>query len=220
MFPVGIFLVLAVVVAGVALAAHRLEMRRRAAAVATATARGYRIDVAPKPPPAIGFDLFDIGSSRRVSHQIWRDGSHDSAFQYRYTTGSGDDKRTHRRSCVLVAVPFTAPHLRIGPEGFWTSLGRKIGLRDVEIESPQFNDRYRVRCADERFAVTLLDQPMIAWMLSPHSGGGSVKFEFLGPWMLCWGDDVGFDALFGFLEWAQHARGILPSVLASLYPAG
>jgi hypothetical protein len=108
--------------------------------------------------------------------------------------------------------------MTIGPEGFWSAIGRAVGIRDVEVESPEFNRRYRVRCADERFAVTLLDQQVIAWMLSPHSGSGSVKFELGGRWMLCFGDDVPFEELFGYLTWSQHARGILPTVLTSLYP--
>jgi hypothetical protein len=212
------FVVVAAAIGVVAYAAHRYEQRKRAAAVALARSRGYEIAVEDKAPPPLSFDLFGIGSSRKISYQIWKPGSHDSAFQYRYTTGSGKNKQTHRRSCVLVEVPFTCPHLTIGPEGFWSAIGRAVGLRDIEIESPQFNDRYRVRCADERFAVTLLDQRMIAWMLSPNSGGGAVKFEFGGRWMLCFGDDVPFEQLFGFLDWVQHARTNLPAVLTSLYP--
>lgn len=212
------YLVIAAVFGVVAYAASQGEKKRRAAAVALARSRGYEIAVDDKAPPPLGFDLFDVGSSRKVSYQIWKPGAHDSAFQYRYTTGSGKNRQTHRRSCVLLALPFTAPHLTIGPEGFWSAIGRAIGLRDIEIESPQFNDRYRVRCADERFAITLLDHHMIAWMLSPASGGGQVKFELAGRWMLCFGDDVSFEQLFGYLDWAESARTHLPAVLPSLYP--
>lgn len=212
------FFVVAAVVGGVAYLAYRYEQRKRAAAVALAHSKGYEIDVADKAPPGLPFDLFELGSGRRISYQIWRPGEHDSAFQYRYTTGSGKNKQTHRRSCTLVQLPFTCPHMTIGPEGFWSAIGRAVGIRDVEVESPEFNRRYRVRCADERFAVTLLDQQVIAWMLSPQSGNGSVKFEFGGRWMLCFGDDVPFEQLFGYLDWSKHARGVLPSVLTSLYP--
>jgi hypothetical protein len=216
----GLIVVVLVVAVGIAVvyALHRYEQQQRAAAIALAHQRGYQIEVADKPPPDLPFDVFEIGGSRRVSYQIWRPGSHDSAFQYRYTTGSGKNKQTHQRSCTLVEVPFDAPHLVIGPEGFWSGIGKMIGIRDIEVESPQFNSRYRVRCADERFAITLLDAPMIAWMLTPQSGGGTVTFELGGRWMLCWGDRLEFAQLFGFLEWAQHARTNLPAVLTSLYP--
>jgi hypothetical protein len=216
--PLLFLVVVAAVAAGGVYLYHRVEQRRRAAASALAASHGFEIDVGPKDPPPLPFDLFDLGKERRVSYQIWRHGSQDSAFQYRYVTGSGDDRRTHERSCALVELPFSAPHLTIGPEGFWSSIGRVVGLRDIEVESPRFNDRYRVRCADERFAITLLDQRMIGWMLSPHAGGGSVRFELGGRWMLCWCDGLEFRELFGLLGWAQHAREHLPPVLRSLYP--
>jgi hypothetical protein len=211
-------LLVAVGVIVVAVLATQAEKKRIAAAGALARSRGFEFDPSRKPPPPLPFNLFELGSSRRVSYQTWRAGSPDSMFQYQYTTGSGKNRQTHRRSCVLVEVPFTAPHLTIGPEGFWSAIGRAIGVRDVEVESPDFNERYRVACDDERFAITLLDHQMIAWMLSPGSGGRTVKFEFGGRWMLCWGDRIAYEQLFGFLEWAQHARDVLPDVLTSLYP--
>jgi hypothetical protein len=214
-----VFVIFAAAAGAVAYSVLQAEKKRRAAAVAHAKQRGYEIQVEDKEPPPLGFDLFQLGSGRTVSYHIWPPGSQDSAFQYRYTTGSGKNKQTHHRSCVLVQVPFTSPHLTIGPEGFWSSVGKMVGVRDIEVESPQFNERYRVACADERFAITLLDHEMIAWMLSPNSGGGTVRFEFGGRWMLCWGDDVPFEQLFGYLAWAQHARDVLPDVLTSLYPA-
>lgn len=215
---VVLFLLVLGTVGGVAYLANQREKQRRAAAKAYAATLGYEFDTADKEPPPIGFDLFELGHSKNVSYQVWRPGSSDSAFQYRYVTGTGKDKRTYDRSCALIEIPFTAPHLRIGPEGFWSSIGRAVGIRDIEIESPSFNDRYRVACDDERFAITLLDHDVVAWMLSPMSGGGSVRFELGGRWMLCWGDRVDWTQLFGFVEWAQGARTKLPDVLTSLYP--
>lgn len=212
------FIVFAAGAGAFAYYAFQAEKKRRAAAVALARQRGYEIHVEDKDPPPLGFDLFQLGHGRKVSYHIWWPGSPDSAFQYRYTTGSGKNKQTHHRSCALVQVPFTAPHLKIGPEGFWSSVGKMVGVRDIEVESPEFNHRYRVACADERFAITLLDQQMIAWMLSPNSGRGTVTFEVGGRWLLCWGDDVPFEQLFGYLAWAQHVREVLPDVLTSLYP--
>jgi hypothetical protein len=214
------FLLFALGIVAVAVLATQAEKKRLAAAGALARSRGFEFDPSSKAPPPLSFNLFELGSSRKVSYHTWRPGTPDSMFQYRYTTGSGKNRRTHHRSCVLVEVPFTAPHLTIGPEGFWSAIGRAIGLRDVEVESPEFNQRYRVSCDDERFAITLLDHGMMAWMLSPNAGGGTVKFEFGGRWMLCWGDSLPYEQLFGFLAWARHAREVLPDVLTSLYPPG
>jgi hypothetical protein len=197
---------------------HQAEQRRRRQAQAHAASLGYDVDLETKSPPRLDFELFDSGHSKKVTYHTWRDGSPDNVFQYQYTTGSGKNSTVHKRTAALVHVPFTAPHLEIGPEGFWSTFGRAIGIRDIEIESAEFNDRYRVRCDDERFAITLLDHDMIAWMLSPHSGGGYVKFEFGGRWMLCWGDRLEYQHLIPLLQWAQQARTNLPTVLTSLYP--
>jgi hypothetical protein len=212
-----VFLVLLVVALATWHGLHA-ERRRRERAPALATSLGYRLDLTTKDPPNLGFELFESGHSKQLSYRTWRDGSPDSVFQYRYTTGSNKNRTVHERTAALVHVPFHAPHLEIGREDVWSTFGRMIGIRDIEIESEAFNDRYRVRCDDERFAITLLDHDMIAWMLSPRSGRGSVNFEFNGPWMLCWGGRLEYEHLIPLLEWAQHARSNLPTVLTSWYP--
>ena len=193
------------------LAAQKERMR------AVAAAAGLEVDVSSKRPPPIGFDLFDDGSSRKVRPQMWRAGEPDSVFQYEYTVKSGESSRTYRFTAALVELPFSAPHLTISTETWWSRAKRVVGLRDIEIESPDFNDRYHVRCRDQRFAVALLDPPMIGWMLSPSSGQGTVTFEFLGHWMLYHCDQLALEQLPPMLTWAQAARARLPVVLTELY---
>jgi hypothetical protein len=217
MVPVLVLFLIAVIVAVVVIV--RRDHRRRDVAATRAASLGYRFDPASKPPPPLGFALLGIGSSRQVSYHTWRDGSLDSVFHYRHTTGTGDNRTIHHRSAAVVAVPFDAPHLQIGRDGFWASLGRVLGIRDIEVESPEFNDRFRVRCPDERFAITLLDPTLIGWLLSPASGGGQITYELRGPWMLCFGDRIDDEQLISFLTWAQGVRDALPAVLSSLYPA-
>lgn len=213
---VGIVFVLAVV-GGIAYATYRYAQAQIERARAVAARHGLQIDTSTKKPPPLPFDLFDRGGSKKLRFQMWRVGEQDSVFQYQYTVGSGDDSRTYKMTGALVEVPFEAPHLTISTENWWTKMKRAVGLRDVELESPQFNDRYHVRCADERFAVTLLDPSMIAWMLSPSSGQGSVSFEFGGPWMLAYTQQLDIEELPGLLAWAQSARTQLPAVLGEWY---
>ena len=148
---------------------------------------------------------------------MWRAGENDSVFQYEYTVKSNKDSTTYEFTAALIEVPFLAPHLIISTETWWSKMKRVVGLRDIEVESPQFNDRYQVRCADDRFAITLLDPTMIAWMMSPASGLGAVTFELLGPWMLCHCSRLKADELPGMLAWAQSIREQLPTVLTDLY---
>ncbi len=215
-------LIVVAIAGGIALAAHfqrrRAHQQKVIRARALAEQHGFHVDPEPKPPPAIGFDLFGVGSSKKVTFQFWRPGSRDSVFDYEYTTGSGKNRSVHRRTCALVSLPFTAPHTEIGPEGFWSGIGRAIGLRDIEVESDRFNDIYRVTGDDERFAIALLDQPMIAWLLRGQSGYGQIRFELRGPWLLCVEDRIDIARHFGFLDWAASVRERMPTVLTSLYP--
>lgn len=209
--------VMVALVGGVAYGAYAYQQQRKARLRAIAEAAGLHVDTSTKSPPALGFDLFDPGRRKKVSAQMWRAGEQDSVFQYRYTVQSGDNSKTYRFTVALVEVPFRAPHLRIGTENWWSKAKRIVGMRDVEVESTAFNDRYHVRCDDERFAIALLDPPMIAWMLSPQSGGGTVTFEFRDRWMLCHCDQLKADDLPGMLAWAQSVRAQLPTVLTEFY---
>ncbi len=215
-------LIMMAVMAAVAVPLIMWNDRRKKALVllaqTLAAQHGFNVDIADKPPPAQQFDLFGFGSSKRLSFQFWRTGEQDSVFQYQYTTGSGKNKSTHLRTCALVALPFSAPHTKIGPEGFWSSIGKAIGQRDIEVESATFNDEYRVTGDDERFAIALLDQQMMAWLLSSQSGRGAIKFEVWGSWLLCISDRLDVHLLFGFLDWSQGVRSHMPAVLPSLYP--
>ena len=218
-----VFVFIAAAVVAIAIAIVHAVRRHQRAEVArartVASRHGLHVDVSKQQPPAhFDFDLFDRGHSKQVRYQMWRDGEPDSVFQYRYTTGSGDSSRTYRLTGAQVVVPFRGPHLSIANETWWTRVKRVVGMRDIEIESPAFNERYHVRSDDERFAVTLLDHEMIAFMLSPSSGMGTVTFEFNGDRMLCYGDQVELEHLPAMLDWAQAARGQLPEVLGEWYP--
>jgi hypothetical protein len=77
---VVIFVFACAVVGVVGYLSHQADKRKRGAAVALATQRGFTIDVDDKEPPPLGFDLFEIGRSKQVSDHIWPPGSQDSAF--------------------------------------------------------------------------------------------------------------------------------------------
>ena len=199
--------------------AQRAAKLKRARAIALAAQYGFAIAPDTKGPPPQRFDVFTIGHSKKVTNQIWRHGSDDSVFDYTYTTGSGKNKSTHRRTCALIALPFDAPHTKLATENFFTTIGRRLGIRDIDTESERFNAIYRVNSDDERFAITLLDSRTIDWLLRYiPNGPGSVIFELWGPWLLCVSNRMDIDAQFGFHDWARSIPLVFPSVLGSLYP--
>jgi len=215
---VVLYLVLVAIAAAVAFGVSRRTKQQIARAKRLAAKYGFEVDTDSKGPPGQQFDQFGIGRERTVSFQFWRAGEHDSVFHYRYTTGSGDDSTTHLCTLALISLAFAAPHTKIGPEGFWSGIRRAVGFRDIEVESTLFNDQFRVTGNDERFAVALLDQEMLAWLLSPDSSGGAVKFELWGSWLLCVSEKLDLEQMFGFLDWGQSVRSHMPGVLGSLYP--
>ena len=148
---------------------------------------------------------------------MWATGSQDSVFRYRYTTGSGKNQHTYRFTCALIDVPFNAPHLTIGPEGFWSNLGQIVGIRDIEVESPEFNDRLpgevRRRAVRDHARRPPDDR------LDARSGGaGAVRFELLGRQLLCISDELDIEQMPGMLGWTAQIRQHLPAVLTELYP--
>ncbi|MFN3257512.1 MAG: hypothetical protein ACE37B_17645 [Ilumatobacter sp.] len=215
LFPLAVFAVAIAAIAVTYLFAQRTKRRQIEQARALAAKYGFEVDVTTKPPPELRFDLFDRGHSKKVSFQFWRPGEHDSVFDYQYTTGSGKNSQTFRHTCALVALPFAAPHTKIGPEGFWSKIGQRLGIRDIEVESPTFNQRYRVNSDDERFAITMLDGQAIDWFLSANS---VARFELWGTWMLCIVDRLDREQVFGYHDWAIGIPAHLPEVLTSLYP--
>ncbi|CAN5720081.1 hypothetical protein BH24ACT5_BH24ACT5_28550 [soil metagenome] len=213
------FAVIAVVVVGFIAVNRAMENQRQARAMAIAAAAGLTADLGTDSEPHLPFDVFSRGHGRTVRYRMCAPGTRDSVFGYEYTTGSGKSQRLHRLTCAHLAVPFSAPQTAIGPEGFWSGVGRLIGIDDIEVESSRFNDEYRVTGIDERFAVTLLDPLLIAWMIGDHGGIGRVRLELQGTDALCLVDRLDIEQYPAFLRFAQSLRSRFPTVLQSLYPA-
>lgn len=76
------------------------------------------------------------------------DGQSVAGFQYKYTTGSGKNRSTHRRHVSLVRIPGAQfPGLTISRENFFNRL-----LDDIEFENAEFNRRWFVKGEAPRFA--------------------------------------------------------------------
>ncbi len=202
----------------VAVGANEVNKRRIEQYRAIAAAHGLGFDPGdPSNVTALGFELFDRGHSRRASFTMWRTtGPRNRVFQYRYVTGSGKNSQTHTNTCVLVGLACTAPPTRIHPEGFGGHLLNIVGLRDIEFESPTFNDRYRVNSGDERFATALMDPSMMGWLLEVPC---NLDLYLLGSWMLAVDHKRSPEVLPELLAYAEAVVAHMPTVLQSLYPA-
>jgi Protein of unknown function (DUF3137) len=133
---------------------------------------------------------FGQGDRRRARNVITgtEQGRPFTAFDYSYETSSTDSKgdrttSTHRFAVYAVALPAYLPTLQVTPEGAFRRLAGAIGLmRDIELESEDFNRRFTVRSQDPKFASDVLTPRTMEYLLS----GPVVAWRIEGTAMLRW----------------------------------
>ena len=135
-----------------------------------------------------------------------------------WTTGSNvptPETRGRAYSCVMVPVPGWWPPFLVDRERGERGLADVAVLRDVELESEEFNRAYQVQGADARFVSALLDARMMAWLLDltrlwgfeARAGHLLARTDLRLPWEL---PEV--------LETTKAFLDHIPRALASLYP--
>jgi hypothetical protein len=87
-------------------------------------------------------------------------------FDYTYTQGSGKSSTTYKVGVAHVPLPVLLPDLRLSGEGVLSRLASSVGFRDVEVESVDFNRRFRVGADDRTHAFDVLHPQMIAFLLA------------------------------------------------------
>jgi hypothetical protein len=143
-----VVLVIAVVVALIYLSHLQSKARRREMA-ALASQLGWRFD------PESGGDhdgayghlsVFKRGRHRQAFNSLLGNVTIDGrihaakAGDFRFTTGSGKNRRVHRFSYVLLNVPFrSTPDLHIRRENVFDKVAGAIGFDDIDFESEEFS---------------------------------------------------------------------------------
>jgi hypothetical protein len=143
----------------------------------------------------LGFHLFTLGDGRGVENVVagtW-EGLPVRIADYWYydesTDSEGRRSRTYQHwSIVLTEVAASLPAVRIEKENPLTRLADKLGFKDIDFESEEFNRRFQVKSPDREFAFKLLDARMLQWLL--HTAGGH-NYEVAGPWLLTYSRRVG-----------------------------
>ncbi|WP_370290336.1 hypothetical protein [Nocardioides sp.] len=101
---------------------------------------------------------FGRGSGRRATNVVLGRylGRDFTAFDYHWTTGSGDDSTSHGATVLALHLGVHAPELAVGPT---TTLRRWVdGLtgRDIEIGDPAFDQAFTVHSSSPEFARDVL----------------------------------------------------------------
>jgi hypothetical protein len=98
-------------------------------------------------------------------------------FGYRYVTGSEENRTVHDVRVCAVRIPGHLPLVRVGPENPATRMMTAFGETDVDVESEDFDRRWRVWSRDERAAHALLTPRMIERFLEPDLVLKTITFE-------------------------------------------
>lgn len=116
---------------------------------------------------------FGDGDHRKAKNVVT--GTHKdrpfAAFDYSYQTHSSNGKggqttTTHHYVVTSLQLPTYLPRLQVTPENLMTRLGNAFGLDDIELESEDFNRRFRVHSPDRKFACDVLSPRTMQMLLS------------------------------------------------------
>lgn len=95
---------------------------------------------------------------------------------YRYVTGSGKHRQTHRRSYVLVMPDWhLLPDLEIRGEHFLDKIGDALGFDDIDFESEEFSRRFMVKSSDKRFAYAVVHPRMMEFLMANDAHGAQLQ---------------------------------------------
>jgi hypothetical protein len=127
---------------------------------------------------------FGLGDHQRATNAIRGQAKEPFvAFDYSYqthsnTSRSGQTTETHRFHVVAVQLPGVLPMVQVTPENLLTKVGNAFGLTDIELESEDFNRRFRVHSDNPKFAsdvlsprtmTALLALPPAMWRIAGNS---------------------------------------------------
>ncbi|GAA2162960.1 MULTISPECIES: hypothetical protein [Glycomyces] len=124
---------------------------------------------------------FNQGHSRKgidVFRGMYK-GVHIVFFQYQYSTGSGKERKTFNHQVVAIGLPTTRPLLDISQENFLT----KRFAKDIDFENQAFNDIFRIKSPNRRFAYDIIHARTMEWMLQDQRAR-SYSWRFEGPWLM------------------------------------
>ena len=175
--------VLCVLVLGVG-AYFAWRARQKKIAMYRAWAAQYGFHYEPSDNSVVGLsteDPFNNGHSRKgidVFRGMYKN-THIVFFQYQYSTGSGKERKTFNHQVVAIGLPTQRPLLDISQENFLT----KRFAKDIDFENQAFNDIFRIKSPNRRFAYDVIHARTMEWMLADQRCR-SYSWRFEGPWLM------------------------------------
>jgi hypothetical protein len=220
---IGVFALFGLLAAGAAYLAFYLRKKRREELAAMAFRLGLEFS-ADDPFGCLSypFALLTKGDGRGTENVIWGVWQEMPVREFDYwyyeesTDSKGNRSKTYYRfSCAVTEIDAACSHLVLDRENLFTALADRVGLRDIEFESEDFNRAFNVKSEDRKFANDLVDARMIQWLLQTD---GAFRFEVCGRWVLTYGRKRRPQDLIPLLGTLQQFRQHVPRVVYELYP--
>jgi carbonic anhydrase len=137
-------------------------------------------------PAVREFHLFSRGRHRHIRNLMsGRRGEHHVAvFDYQYTVGSANSRRTHRQTVVHVHTPgMRIPRFELRPEQVFHRVGSMLGYQDIDLKRhPEFSRNYLLRGPDEE-AVRAVFKSDVVDLFERDAG---ISAEASGPDLFFW----------------------------------
>lgn len=164
-------------------------------------------------PERFEFGLFSKGDGRGCDNVLrgqWR-GLPVTVADYWYydihhDPDGPDTKHYSHFSIVIAEIEAWLPRVSIERENPLTWLADKVGFRDIDFESEDFNRQFNVKSPDREFAFKLVDARMMQWLLDV---AGQVCVEVNGAHVLMWSKPVPAE---GMGELLYSAKGFVENV--------
>jgi hypothetical protein len=167
----GLYIIVAIALAALLAIAIWGSAKRRKEIEVWAAGKGLRFSAARDAgfdERYRGFGCLRRGYSRcayNIAEGDWNR-RHVTAFDYRYVTGSGKNRQTHRFSAIIFRSHVTLKPLRIRSENVFDRVTEFFGLDDIDFESAEFSREFHVKSSDKRWAYDVLHQRTMEFLLS------------------------------------------------------
>jgi len=215
----GLIVAIPIIVALAAYAYMHVTRKRREALSAVADRLGLSFDpsIDHRVHYNFGHPIFDRGRSRKGYNSIFGGmilGGHPIQVRmgdYKYTTGHGKQRQTHRISYATFQLPWVGtPSLLIRRENIRDKLIGGLGFDDIDFESEEFSRAFWVKSDNRRYAYGVVHPRMMEFLL----GGPKPHVEIIHDVCLImegWGrwDPDTFEGAPGWFEaflgnWPEH----------------
>jgi hypothetical protein len=118
-------------------------------------------------------------------------------------------------SCAMAPIDNVLPHLIVTPESRLTRAASSMGVKDLQLESEEFNRTFHVRSQDRDFATKFLDARMQDFMLTT---GNRFTFETRGRWLLIASPVLKAREHVELLQVGAAFRKAIPRLIDDLFP--